>query len=211
MTQAIGEVQTTDEAASLPITMTYQEFLEWADGENAEWVEGKVFLMGPLSVAHQNLGRFMLRLLSEWAEETQAGDVFYEKFQMKTGPNLPGREPDILFVAAQNRHRLRPNHLEGPADLAVEIVSPESQERDRVTKMQEYATGGVREYWLLDPVRNEALFYVLTLGNVYAQVLPDAGNLYHCAVMPGLWLRVDWLWQSPLPALRVVRQAWGFA
>ena len=29
--------------------------------------------------------------------------------------------------------------------------------------------------------------------------LPDAQNRYHSAALPGLWLQVDWLWETPLP------------
>ncbi|MDW8290080.1 MAG: Uma2 family endonuclease, partial [Armatimonadota bacterium] len=80
---------------------------------------------------------------------------------MKTGADLPGRSPDILFVSQQNLHRLKPTYLDGPADLVVEIISPESEERDRTQKFSEYERGGVREYWLIDPEKRLAEFYVL--------------------------------------------------
>lgn len=70
---------------------------------------------------------------------------------MKTGPTLPGREPDLLFLARENLDRLKAPYLEGPADLAVEIVSSESRLRDRGEKLAEYEAGGVREDWILDP------------------------------------------------------------
>ena len=43
---------------------------------------------------------------------------------MKTGPDLPGRAPDILFTSNARIKRLKKSHLDGPADLAVEIISP---------------------------------------------------------------------------------------
>jgi Uma2 family endonuclease len=48
-----------------------------------------------------------------------------------------------------------------PADLAVEIVPTESRLRDRGQKLAEYEMGGVREYWIIDPERRQAAFYVL--------------------------------------------------
>ena len=42
---------------------------------------------------------------------------------MKTGPELPGREPDLLFIARENLGRLEGVYLDGPADLVIEVVA----------------------------------------------------------------------------------------
>ncbi len=31
-------------------------------------------------------------------------------------------------------------------------------------------------------------------------------GVYHSQILPGFWLRVEWLWESPLP--NVVRATW---
>lgn len=61
------------------------------------------------------------------------------------------------FVAEEHLDRLQEMHLEGPADLVVEIVSPESRLRDRGEKFAEYELAGVSEYWLLDPELRRAV------------------------------------------------------
>ncbi|MBD3324776.1 hypothetical protein GF339_09340, partial [candidate division KSB3 bacterium] len=53
--------------------------------------------------------------------------------------------------------------------------------------------------WLIDPQKERAEFYQLRDGQ-YQQVAPDAEGGYRSAVLPGFWLRVEWLWQDPLPA-----------
>jgi len=62
------------------------------------------------------------------------------------------REPDIVFMLKQNRHRARDDFWEG-ADLAMEVVSddPEDRHRDLIVKRAEYARAGIREYWIVDP------------------------------------------------------------
>jgi len=37
-------------------------------------------------------------------------------------------------------------------------------------------------------------------------VLVDAGTdgIFHSAILEGLWLRIEWLWQEPLPRLTTV-------
>jgi Uma2 family endonuclease len=126
---------------------------------------------------------------------------------MKTGPELPGREPDIIFVSRENLERLKESHLEGPADLVIEIISRESLERDRGEKLEEYEEGGVREYWLIDPDRKEAEFYLLGEEGNYRLIFGGSVGEYRSEVVPGFWLRVDWLWEEPLPmVLDVIKE-----
>ena len=195
---------------SLPVsTLTYEEFLNW-EGENqhVEWVNGKVIFMSPVSARHQEIGLFLLSVLKYFVEAHGLGSVLYDPFQMKTGADLPSRAPDILFVATKNLGRLEPNHLEGPADLVVEIISPGSRTVDRGEKFYEYEQGGVPEYWLIDPDRKQAEFYQRGEDGIYR--LAPAGNegRYHSKALKDLWLKVDRLWQRPLPPLLDVLKEW---
>ncbi|MDQ3665490.1 MAG: Uma2 family endonuclease [Acidobacteriota bacterium] len=108
---------------------------------------------------------------------------------MKTGADLPGREPDILFIANDHLERLKDTHLAGAADVVVEVISPESLVRDRGEKFYEYEKGVVGEYWLIDPLRQLAEFYRLDDG-VYRLAPVDEDGIYRSAILPGLWLRV---------------------
>ena len=192
--------------------MSYEDFLDWLDEDtHAEWVNGEVIMHSPVSLRHQKVGGLLLSIIKIFVEDHQLGQVSYDPFQMKIGPDFPGRAPDILFVATENLVRLKPNLLEGPADLVVEIVSPESRGRDRGDKHFEYERGGVREYWLIDPERTLAEFNHLGPDGRYHLALPDANGVFRSAVLPGLWLKVDWLWQDPPPAVRDVLAAWDAA
>ncbi len=182
--------------------MTYEEFLAWADEDTlAEWVDGEVIMLSPASYQHQRLSYFLGAVLGVYVETRHLGQVLSAPFQMKLGPGLPGREPDLLFVSRERMDIVRETHLDGPADLVVEIVSPESVARDRGEKFVEYEVAGVGEYWLLDPERRRAEFYHLGVDNNYQVALPDAEGVYHSKVVPGFWLRVEWLWERPLPSI----------
>ncbi len=185
--------------------MSYEEFLAWADEDTyAEWVDGEIIMMSPANDRHQDLVRFLTAVLSVFVETSAGGVIRPAPFQMRLAD--AGREPDLLFVAQEHLDRLRKTYLDGPADLAVEIVSPESMGRDRGEKFYEYEAAGVREYWLIDPERERAEFYRLEEGR-YRLVEPDAEGRYHSAVLEGFWLTVDWLWQEPLPrVLDVLRE-----
>jgi Uma2 family endonuclease len=193
-----------------PLRMTFEQFLEWLDeDQHAEWVDGEVVLMSPVSGVHQELVLFLLNLLSLFVEAHTAGVLRYDPFQMKAGPDLPSRAPDILFLANEHLDRLKPTYLEGPADVAVEVVSPDSRVRDRVDKFDEYEQGGVREYWLIDPLRRRAEFYALDETGIYGPVPVGADRIFRSGVLDGFWLNTDWLWQEPLPPVQRVLHEWG--
>lgn len=178
--------------------MSYEEFLEWCDEDTwAEWVDGEVIVLSPASARHQDLADFLVSVLRIYTEARDLGVVRSAPFQMKLER---GREPDVLFVAREHLDRLKENYLDGPADLVIEIVSPDSVERDRGSKFVEYETAGVREYWLIDPLRERAEFYRLDEEGFYRPVSPDdVEGVYRSQVIPGFWLKVGWLWQEPLP------------
>ncbi|MDW8104696.1 MAG: Uma2 family endonuclease, partial [Armatimonadota bacterium] len=128
-------------------------------------------------------------------------------FQMRLANS--SRSPDILFVSHANLQRLKETYLDGAADLVVEVISPESRARDRGEKFYEYEEAGVREYWLIDPERKQAEFYQLGADGVYRTVLSGSSGEYRSAVLEGLWLRVEWLWQKPKPTIVEVLREWG--
>ncbi len=191
-------------------TLTYAEFLEaLTDTPHVEWADGQIIPMSPITNRHTKLGLFLLMLLEHWAEAHSLGEVFYEPFQMKTGPDLPGRAPDILFVATENLPRVKNTYLDGPADLVVENISMESRARDRGDKFYEYEAGGVREYGLVDPMRRQAEWYARDEGGLF-HCLPLGGDgVWRSTVLPGFWLRDEWLWQEPLPRIAAVQREWG--
>ena len=185
------------ETKAEPLRMTYEEFLAWADEDTlAEWVDGEVIMNSPASLRHQEVVAFLANVIGLYAEQHALGKAIMPPFQMKLEHS--GREPDLLFVASEHLGRLREIFLDGPADLVVEIISPESFSRDRGDKFTEYEAGGVPEYWLIDPQRRNAEFFRLD-GTQFRLAFTGAEGEYHALTVPGFWLRVEWLWQEPLP------------
>lgn len=193
--------------------VTYEAFLDWADEDTlAEWVDGAVVMTSPASLRHQQLGDFLSAVLSAFVRLHGLGEVIAPPFQMKLLRS--GREPDILFIAREHLDRLTDTYLDGPADLVVEIISPESVERDRTVKFSEYQEAGIPEYWLLDPNTEGAEFYRLSGDGRYESVAVDADGIYRCSSVAGFWVRPSWLWQQPLPdpihtLLHIDRDAYG--
>ncbi|MBX6376977.1 MAG: Uma2 family endonuclease [Clostridia bacterium] len=198
---ASSEERVTGARQALPgRKLTYEEFLHWADEDLwVEWVDGEVEMVSPASQRHQEVAAFLTAVLRIYVRRKSLGAVLPAPFQVKLGPGLPGREPDLIFVAAGRLVQLRDTWFDGAPDVVVEIVSPESAPRDRGTKYYEYEAAGVREYWLIDPVRRQAEFHVLEPGGHYRLARGGAAGIFRSQAVEGFWLDVTWLWQDPLP------------
>lgn len=205
--QKLAELLNNTPTSHRPLKMSYEEFLEWADEDTlAEWVNGEVIMSSPASLPHQRIVDFLVNIINMFVTSRDLGAVLSAPFQMKMEQ---GREPDMLFIARAHLGRLKHTYLDGPADLVVEVMSPESIGRDRGEKFYEYERGGVPEYWLIDPLTQRAEFYQLRAGR-YALIPPGAQGCYHSGVLPNFWLQIEWLWQTPLPhALQVLGEIVG--
>jgi Uma2 family endonuclease len=204
-----GHIETESPRPKLPETMTYEQFLEWPhENRHVEWVHGKVVPMAPIADEHADLTGWLAALLRIWVEGRALGVVRTEPVNMKTGPDLPGRSPDILYLSNANMARKKKTFIDGPADLTIEVISPDSRDRDRKEKFHEYEQGGVSEYWVIDPERRQVDFYQRGGNGIYVSAMPSLEGIYQSSVLPGLWLKVDWLWQKPLPSVISVLQEW---
>lgn len=191
-------------------SISFEEFIATVpEDARVEWVNGEVIQMSPSSTRHAKIAMFLGTILNLLSQRRGLGEVLSAPFYMRVGPEAGAREPDLLFVRAENLGRIQPTYLDGPADLVIEVVSPESRARDRGEKFYEYEQGGVGEYWIIDPIRNKLEAYRLTPGSGYDLILPDEQGRLVSTAMPGLWLDPRWLWSDPLPDPWVVIERWG--
>jgi Uma2 family endonuclease len=184
------------------LRMSYEEFLERFDEDvHAEWVNGEAIIFMPADQRHQELITFLIFLFDAFVSLYELGKVFTAPFEMRVTPQGNAREPDLMFVANAHLPWLVGRRLAGPADLIVEVISPESATRDRREKFQEYQEAGVREYWLIDPRagRQRADFWVLDEQGTYQAVPIDADGIYRSTVVENFWIDVKWLQRSELP------------
>jgi Uma2 family endonuclease len=161
--------------------------------------------MSPVSMEHQLLLTFLVQVVGMFVDHHQLGKVFFASFLMRLSAIPSAREPDLIFVTKKREALFQRLFLDGPADLAVEIVSPWSVRRDERDKFREYELAGVKEYWLLDPARKSADFYTLGSDGRYSPVAIGEDGFFRSRVVDGFFLRPEWLWNAPSP-MDVLRQ-----
>ena len=194
-----------------PAPVSWDDFLAWLDEDvRAEWVDGAIIEMPP---AELKIIRTVvcsgLHCCSFYIQQYKLGRIFYAPFLMRLASRRTGREPDLLFVNAEHAHRIRRTYVDGPADLVVEIVSPESRERDYHEKLAEYEAAGIPEYWVIDPLQSAALFYQLGADGRYQLAAVRCG--WHLHVARGARLPHARLLALAAPAAHHPRGARGSA
>lgn len=179
--------------------VSFAEFLPRFDGRHAEWVMGGVLVYMANNRKHQEIFQFLITLFNLYLGLRPVGRVLAASFTMYLGDDRPAREPDVMIVLNEHLDRLLPTYLNGAADLVIEIVSPESIARDYGVKFQEYEAAGIREYWLLDPMRQQADVYRLGQDNLYHRARLDNNGWLLSEVLPGFALDPSLFWRDELP------------
>ena len=207
MSQTMTEARPV--VTNAPPKISYEDFLVQYDGVHAEWVDGEVELKMSVSDVHQRIGNFLFRLMAEYVEAYDLGRIFQLEFQMKLTKARSGREPDLFFVPKSKLMNTQFSYFDGPADLVIEIVSTDSVKRDYENKFNEYQSGGVLEYWLIDPLTEQVSFFQSDADGIFQRTLSNADSVYHSSALPGFWVREEWFWQSPAPSMSAMRKEFG--
>lgn len=123
------------------VPMSYDEWLA-LDSTRSEWVDGVAILTPPQAPDHFDAAHLLVTTL-----RAALPDLFVYG---GVGVNLPrnrSRVPDVAVWLAKPQGAA----VDELPVLAVEVVFPDSVNRDLIEKSAEYAQAGVAACWILDP------------------------------------------------------------
>lgn len=198
---------TTTSPPDTPEFVSAEEYMAHYAHDFYEWDDGRLVKMAPIQLRHAKLVSYLQKLLEAYFTLRPIGDVVGEPFVMRLDSVKGYREPDLQVILHTNPGQFTPTAMIGPADICIEVVSPESGDRDYGKKFLEYEKAGVREYWIVDPIRKAARLNRLTPDGIYADISPDAEGDYETPLLPGLKLHVPTLWAEPLPDILQIVEA----
>ncbi|WP_232839746.1 MULTISPECIES: Uma2 family endonuclease [Nocardia] len=116
--------------------------------KNTELIDGGLVFRSPQEKRHRQVISLLRRELDLQAPAHLRAD---REMAVKLGKRqMP--EPDVMVVTADALDRRDPSTYYFAEDLvlAVEAVSPGSEERDRETKPLKYANAGIPHYWRVE-------------------------------------------------------------
>jgi Uma2 family endonuclease len=143
-----------------------EDYLTLATNRLVEYSHGRVEVLVMPTELHQDLLLWLYEVLQRFVSTHKLGKVMLAPRPVQLWPGK-FREPDILFMLAENSNRRTQAYWIG-ADLVMEIISPEDRRRDEIDKRHEYAQANIPEYWLIDPERRTVVVLCLE-GNRYQE------------------------------------------
>lgn len=157
--------------------LRFRESLTSYEGRKVEFVYGEIVEEPmPVKKDHLDIVKLLLKLLDTFVQLHALGYVAYEKALIALERN--DYEPDICFFGNAKAANLEPTQTVFPVpDFVVEVLSPESQKRDRVTKFDDYASNGVMEYWIIDPETRAIEQYVLRQKRYQLMAKVNSGSI----------------------------------
>ena len=146
-------------------TFTIDDIYALPDNIRAELINGNLYMMAPPSRIHQEISQYLSMAIGNYIRNNR-GDckVYTAPFAVfLNNDNSTYVEPDISVICETNK--LNDKGCQGAPDWIVEIVSPSSKTNDYYTKLALYQAAGVREYWIVDPLKKIVLNYDMEQGN----------------------------------------------
>ena len=131
--------------------VTAEEFERFpSDDRRWELVAGRPTSMSPPALPHGVIAGRVLYLLARHLEAHDVGVVVPEVgFKLASNPDTV-RAPDVAFLRS-DRFPLRKGFVDGPPDLAVEVLSPDDRPGEVRAKIEDYLTSGVLLVLVIDP------------------------------------------------------------
>jgi len=166
-----------------------QFYYDMTPDQKIEFIDGEVILHSPARNRHLDVTANVLQLIRTHVTLHDLGQVKSEKCLCVFPRN--DYEPDIVFFGPEKSASLTPDTMKFPVpDLAVEVLSPSTETRDRGVKFEDFASNGVAEYWLIDADAQIVEQYVLESGE-YTLAMKSGSGMLKCQEIGGFVVPIE--------------------
>lgn len=156
-----------------------------------ELEEGELIAMPRPRRIHQAIIKKLLVTLDNYLTREPIGDVWSEVEVVLSSTRI--YVPDVSFLLTENMSRFANDDdvaIQGPPDLAVEVVSPSTAARDRSQKLRAYYQAGVPWYWLVESDTLLITEYRHTADGYLVNQTAAATDEFAPTLFPGLTFRM---------------------
>ena len=172
------------------LKLTYEDYASLPDDERCELIDGELIPMPSPSVFHQLLIFSIGVPLREFVKRLSLGEVVPSPIDViLSATNVV--QPDLIFVSNERSHIIAEANIRGAPDLAIEIISPSTERRDRIIKRNLYARHGVGEYWLVDPYAKTITVLILGANGYDTYAVFGEGDILTSPALAGFALNLS--------------------
>jgi len=167
-----------------PQEKTYNagEFLKFVEAErnkpgneNAvyELINGRIYKKSAPNMNHMGLAKFIYDVFAAYLSDRPCDayfapcDIFLVSGFIRTKNKKVNKnkckdvvQPDLFILC--DKDKIKQDGIHGAPDLVLEVVSKSSTFLDYTDKLDAYAHLGVREYWIIDPLKMKIIIYEIT-------------------------------------------------
>ena len=153
---------------------TEEDYMKLSEELNVELIDGEIyekypdsdrsFGMAGASTVHQDILSFIHAEIYNYIKKNGGKcRVYIPNYDVKLFSDRDTVvQPDVFVVCDPGK--LTDKRCEGAPDWIVEIVSPGNAGNDYVRKLNLYMDAGVREYWIVDPMKKSVAVYQFSDG-----------------------------------------------
>ncbi len=140
---------------------TEDDYYNLPENVRAELIEGQIYYQAAPSRIHQKILNFLNTEINIYIRSKKGScEVYPAPFAVKLFKDRKTIvEPDISVIC--DKDKLTDRGCTGAPDWIIEIISPGNSGDDYIRKLNLYANAGVREYWIVDPIKKRILVYHL--------------------------------------------------
>jgi Uma2 family endonuclease len=179
------------------VKMKAQQFLRLGEdppGVRLELVDGEVAVSPSPIPRHSFAATKLVKIIANHVDDNDLGELYQDVDTLLDDYNV--RRPDILFFSKGRLHFVGKKAMEGPPDLAVEVISPSSVEVDREDKFDQYRKAGVMHYWIIDPAERSVEGWTLQDGQYVATGRAVDTGIVRLPPFPDLDIPIERLWRN---------------
>ena len=157
---------------------TYQDYLQLPDdGKRYEVINGELIMAPSPITIHQMINMSLSARLFNYVKENELGTILTAPLDVVLNETNV-YQPDIIFISRERKEIITEKNISGAPDLVIEILSPSTAYYDLFDKKEQYEKFGVKEYWIVDPMRQWIEVYQLKEGKFnLVQKLQKQGKL----------------------------------
>lgn len=176
--------------------MTYDEFktMNESSQHRYEYIDGEVYMLASPNVYHQRLVSRLHITMDQYLTGKPC-DVFESPFDvtlLRRGnekfTNIV--QPDLLVICNWKEDTDSSGRYQGIPRLLVEVLSPGNTQKEMFTKLDLYRDSGVEEYWLVDPLKGNAIIYRFAEYAIVETEVFSGDVACESMIYPGLTFKV---------------------